>query len=117
MALELVGKLIEKFDEAQVSASFRKREFVIETSENNFTEQIKMELVQDRCDLLDPYHVGDEVKISFGVKGRKWNDKYFVNLQAWKIDRKDGAVTAKPQQSDIPLPPPPPDDMADDLPF
>ena len=34
MSFELAGKLIEKFDVNQVSDTFRKRDFVIEKTEN-----------------------------------------------------------------------------------
>ena len=110
MALELTGRLIEKFEEQQISDKFKKREFVVETSENKFTEQIKFELVQDRTDLIDPYSVGDEIKVSFNLKGRKWNDKYFVNVQAWRIDRAGATASQGSSPEGYPPPPPPEED-------
>ncbi len=119
MALELTGKLVEKFEEQQISEKFKKREFVIETSENNFTEQIKFELVQDRTDIIDPYNIGEEIKISFNLKGRKWNDKYFVNVQAWRIERVSSDSQGNDAPSGFPPPPPPPeeDDFMGEAPF
>lgn len=118
MALELTGKLVEKFEEQQISEKFKKREFVVETSENNFTEQIKFELVQDRTDIIDPYKIGEEVKISFNLKGRKWNDKYFVNVQAWRIERASASITGNESPEGFPPPPPPEeDDFMGEAPF
>ncbi len=119
MALELTGKLIEKFDEQQISASFKKREFVIETNENNFTEQIKFELVQDRTDIIDPYKIGEELKVSFNLKGRKWQDKYFVNVQAWRVERAQASNNGNyPPDMPDDLPPPPPFEPGmEDAPF
>jgi len=119
MALELTGKLVEKFEEQQISEKFKKREFVVETSENNFTEQIKFELVQDRTDLIDPYSIGEEVRISFNLKGRKWNDKYFVNVQAWRIERASSASQGNEAPSGFPPPPAPPeeDEFMGEAPF
>lgn len=119
MALELTGKLVEKFEEQQISDKFKKREFVLETSENNFTEQIKFELVQDRTDLIDPYNIGEEVKVSFNLKGRKWNDKYFVNVQAWRIDRAGASVSQGSSSPEGYPPPPPPeeDEFMGEAPF
>ena len=34
MSYEIEGKLIEKFDTVEISETFKKREFVIETSSN-----------------------------------------------------------------------------------
>ncbi|HRF76217.1 MAG TPA: DUF3127 domain-containing protein, partial [Chitinophagales bacterium] len=62
MAYELSGKLLEIFPTQEVSASFKKREFVIEKSESVndrvFTDVIKFQLIQDRCALLDSYKLG-----------------------------------------------------------
>ena len=118
MALELSGKLVKKFDEQKISDKFKKREFVVETSENNFTEQIKFELVQDRTDLIDPYQVGEDLKISFNLKGREWQGKYFVNVQAWRIEKAGGASQTPGSPEGYPPPPPPEEDnFMDEAPF
>lgn len=118
MALELTGKLIEKFEEQQISEKFKKREFVVETSENKFVEQIKFELVQDRTDIIDPYKIGDNIKVSFNLKGRKWNDKYFVNVQAWRVEYASSNAQDGASPEGFPPPPPPPeDDFMDEAPF
>lgn len=122
MSFEIKGKLIEKYDAMQVTDRFRKREFVIEVREyagsNDFAETIKFQLTQDRCDLLEPFRQGEEVKINFNIKGRRWEKdgqvSYFNNLEAWKIEK---AGTKEPEA------PPPhtiediPPDPEDDLPF
>jgi hypothetical protein len=98
MAFEVIGKLVKVFDTAQVTQTFRKREFVIEFAENpQYPELIKFQLIQDKCETLDNFQVGSDIKVSFNLKGRKWTDpqgvdKYFNSLQAWRID----AVTAAP---------------------
>jgi hypothetical protein len=117
MNFEITGKLLEKFDVQQVSEKFKKREFVIERNENNFPEFIKFQLVQDKTDLIDVYNKGEEIKVHFNIRGNKWKESYFVNLQAWKIER-TGEKTAKyetpaPVNEDFLTPP----ITEDDLPF
>jgi hypothetical protein len=95
MSFEINGKLYEKSETVSVSDKFRKREFVIEKTESSsfgdFTEHIKFQLTQDRCDQLDRFNVNDEIKISFNIKGRKWEKdgkvSYFNNLEAWRIEK------------------------------
>ena len=95
MSFEINGRLYEKNDTVPVTDKFRKREFVIEKTESSnsgeFTELIKFQLTQDRCDILDRYNVNDEIKISFNIKGRKWEKdgkvSYFTNLEAWRIEK------------------------------
>ena len=59
MSYEITGVLTEVFQTKQITQSFLKREFVIEKTEHNgsrpFTETIKFQLINDRCDLIDPY--------------------------------------------------------------
>ena len=89
--MNIKGKLIEKSETQKITDSFKKREFVIEYAENPmYPEFVKFELIQDRCDLIEPFNLHDEIEIDFNLKGRKWTDKqgevkYFNSLQAWKI--------------------------------
>ena len=118
MNFELIGKLVEKYNEVQVSDKFKKREFVLETTDNKFTESIKFQLVQNSTDLIDPFNVGQDVKVSFNIKGNKWKDNYFVNLQAWRIEQ-TGSSEVSSNEMDTP-PPPAIDDFdeeEDSLPF
>ena len=112
----------------QVSERFRKREFVVEYTTNpDFPEYIKFELTQDRCELLDGFEAGQEVRIEFDLKGRRWTDpqgqvKYFNSLRAWRLN----LAGDETEESTQPLSPPesvgpapenlgPPD--SDELPF
>jgi single-strand DNA-binding protein len=85
MALELEGVLLQKFDTQKVKDSFQKREFILETSES-YPQKIKFELTQDKCSLLDNKKVGDQLKVSFNIRGSEWQGKYFTNLQAWRLE-------------------------------
>ncbi len=83
--LSLTGKLHKVFDKQQVTDSFSKREFVIETAES-YPQLVKFELTQDKCDLLNKFKVGETIKVLFNVRGREWNEKFFTNLNAWRIE-------------------------------
>jgi len=84
MSLEITGRLIVKMPTQQIKESFKKREFVVETTEQ-YPQKIKLELTQDKCDVLDSYKEGDILKVSFNLRGSLWQEKYYVNLQAWRI--------------------------------
>ncbi len=126
MPYELSGKLLELFPTQEVSATFKKREFVVEKSETTgdrvFTDTIKFQLIQDRCALLDSYQLGDEVKVTFNIKGSKWEKEgrtsYFVNLDVWKMEKLSESTAApvsnyqQPTVESTPLP-----EGEDDLPF
>ncbi|HEX8656579.1 MAG TPA: DUF3127 domain-containing protein [Hymenobacter sp.] len=90
MAYDVTGRLHEIFDEQQVSEKFRKREFVLEVQDGQYPEHIKFQMVQDKTSLIDPFKMGDEVKVTFNLRGRGFNKNgqmlYFTNLEAWKIE-------------------------------
>ena len=115
MSYELQGILTEIFNTDQVTERFKKREFVIEKTEESgdktFTETIKFQLTNDKCDIIDPYATGEEVKIHFNIKGRKWEKdgktSYFINLEAWRIEKVESSqpntYKTPPPENDMPF--------------
>ena len=91
--MEITGKIIEIFETQQVTDKFQKREFVVEYAENpQYPEVIKMEMIQDKCEHLDGYTIGDMVTVSVNLKGRAWTDAggkklYFNTIQAWRMQK------------------------------
>ncbi len=85
MAFETEGTLHKVFDTESKTDSFQAREFVIK-HDGNYPQFIKFQLTQDRCDLINKFNVGENIKVSFDLRGREWNEKYFTNLNAWKIE-------------------------------
>jgi hypothetical protein len=59
---------------------------VIETMQGQYAQFVKFQLTQDRCDVVDPYEVGQQIKVYFDLRGRQWQDKYFTNLNAWRVE-------------------------------
>ena len=88
--LKLEGKVIAIMDEQQITDTFKKREFVIET-EDKYPQQVKFELANDKTGLISKYKAGEKITVSFNVRGRAWKDKYFVSLDAWRIEGETSA--------------------------
>ena len=123
--MEIIGK-IKWVDETKEygSKGFKKRELVI-TTEEQYPQNILVEFVQDKCDLLNSFQIDQQVKISINLRGREWTNpegqvKYFNSVQGWRIEKITDQVLEKP-----PLPPPTPfeseegedKEVEDDLPF
>lgn len=114
-SFEITGKLIKRRDTEQVTDSFKKREFVIESMDGEYSQFIKFELLQDKTSLIDGYSQNDEIKVSFNLRGREWNDKYFTNLVAWRIEA--AATTQENPPQPIKVTPVSNESKKDDLPF
>ncbi|RLD52277.1 MAG: hypothetical protein DRI97_14660 [Bacteroidetes bacterium] len=136
MSFEINGRLAEKFETQKVSDRFQKREFVLEIKSNSatgyeFVDFIKFQSTQDKCALLDQVNIDDTVKVSFNLRGRKWEKdgqiSYFTNLEAWRIEKlsnETGEPTSETpivnsESGDAPFPSNPPENNSgfDDLPF
>ena len=81
---ELEGNIKVIMDTQTFDSGFSKREFVV-TTEEDYPQDVKFEVIKDNVGLLDDYAEGQSVKVNFNLKGNEYNDRYFVNLQAWKI--------------------------------
>ena len=86
-AYKLTGKIIVLNDTQTFASGFAKREFVVETTDDKYPQQIKLEAVKAGCDKLDAFRIGDEVSVDFNLRGNEFNGKYYVSLSAWKIER------------------------------
>ena len=128
MSYELVGKLIAKFDTVQVTATFKKREFAIEKTddigERTIVNYAKFQCVQDKTEMLEKVNIGDEVKVYFNIRGNKWEKdgktNYITNLDAWRIEQilNPNQVQNNNPKNDLePLDNFTSEEVADDLPF
>ena len=124
--MEVTGK-IKWIDETKTYGNngFRKREVVI-TTEEQYPQQILIEFIQDKCELLNNYQVGQNVKIGINLRGREWTNpegetKYFNSIQGWRIDalENDSSTEIPPMPTPTSFEPAEGDanEVDDDLPF
>lgn len=126
---EISGKIKVIQPTQEINDRFKKREFVIDENSGPFPQVIPFEVTQDKCEILDQFKEGQDVKIFFNLRGREWTSKqnetkYFLNLQAWKIEALDGGAGTPPAAAAPPQGNPAPHSAADapaeeddDLPF
>jgi len=134
MALELEGTIRQKLGvQSGTSArgAWAKQEFILEFPDGNYTSQACFTAWgQDKVQELDKYQAGDRVKVSFNLKSREYNGRWYNDLQIWRIapagadvPLQPAAAPAAPQAPSYQTPPAPSlDDMPadnpeDDLPF
>ena len=89
MALELEGTLRQKLG-VQSGTSARgqwaKQEFILEFPDGNFTAQACFTAWgQEKVAELDKYQVGDRIRVSFNLKSREYNGRWYNDLQIWRL--------------------------------
>lgn len=100
--MEIKGKVHEIGAVQQVSETFKKRDLIIEYAENpTYPEYIRFEALQDKTALLDSLKAGDEIEVSFNLRGRPWTNKegvtsYFNSLVVWRVTALANTAGAAP---------------------
>lgn len=133
MALELEGTLRQKLavqSGTSARGNWAKQEFVLEFPDGNYTSQACFTAWgQEKVAELDKYQAGDKVKVSFNLKSREYNGRWYNDLQIWRIAPAAQAPAAPVAASAVPEAPvyeapaytledlPADGDAADDLPF
>lgn len=125
MSYEASGTIKLINDTQTFPSGFSKREFVITTEHDKYPQDLKFEVVKDRCSMLDEFSVGQKVQLNFDIRGNEYKDRYYVNLACWKIQAAEGgdAAAGAPAASASSSPEPSPaelrkeDDFDDDIPF
>ena len=118
MAYEITGK-VKILQEAETFASgFTKRCVVVTVEDGKYPQDINLEFVQDSVSKLDSVNEGDTVTVTFDIRGKEYNGRYFNNLVGWKIsvDSAGQAPTSSPAEP-APLDNDPANIEDDDLPF
>ena len=119
MSFEVEGKLYRKFETEKKKDTFQTREFVLLVEQGQYPQHIKFQLVQDRCEIIDNIPEGTNLKVYFDLRGREWQEKFFTNLQAWRVEAVGQESKPKAAAGDFPSTPPMADEGSsyDDLPF
>lgn len=87
---ELEGTLKQLFDTQTFASGFAKREFVVEVPDGKYPQMLKFECVKDKIAMLDGVRIGDQVKVAFDIRGSEYKERFYVNLNAWKITKGEG---------------------------
>lgn len=116
---EASGTIKIIFDEQSFPSGFTKREFVVTTEADKYPQDLKFELVKDKCGMISQFDQGQRVTVNFDIRGNEYNGKYFVNLSAWKIQAAgqsggSGAEPAPAAQSKSSSSEPSPADLRND---
>ena len=97
--MEVTGK-IKKIEETKTFGNngFRKREMVLTTDEQ-YPQMLLIEFVQDKCDLLNSFSEGQDVRVNINLRGREWINpqgeaKYFNSIQGWRIEKLEAGAAA-----------------------
>jgi hypothetical protein len=92
MALEISGKIVKLLSEqagAGKNGPWKKQEFILETVEQ-YPKKVCISAWGDKVDVLQGYAIGDEVKVSFNIESREYNERWYTDVRVWKLEGAGG---------------------------
>ncbi|MFD2934402.1 DUF3127 domain-containing protein [Spirosoma flavum] len=93
MALELVGKLIKVLPEVSGQSQkgpWSKQEFVLETLDASYPKKVCLTAWGDKVADLKQFADGDTLKATFSAESREYNDRWYTELRAFRIELAEG---------------------------
>ena len=98
---KIKGEIKAIGDAVQVTEKFKKRAFVLIDDSSQYPQYINFQLVQDKCELIDGFHVGQRIEVNFNLRGREWTDKngiikYFNTLDVWRLASEGSGIERPP---------------------
>jgi single-strand DNA-binding protein len=84
MNYELTGR-VHHIGQPETHGSYTKRMVVLDDQADKYPQQIAVEFGGKAMEAVANVKVGDIVTVTFNLRGREWNGKWFVNLSGWKI--------------------------------
>ena len=96
MPNEIIGRIFKFAGETTGQGSngpWVKSTVILETTTDRYPKKIACQFWTDKANEIKNYKVGDEVRVSFDVESREYNDRWYTDLRAWKVERM-GATAA-----------------------
>ena len=118
-SLELEGRISRK-EAKQSGQSARgawvKQDFILEYQDGSFPAQVCFtSFGTDKVAELDRFQVGDEVKVSFNLRAREYNGRWYNDVRVWRLSPA-GQAASQPQPYSAPQAPQAPAPSIDDMP-
>lgn len=126
--MEITGKIIRILPAQSGqgrNGEWKKQDFVLETNDQ-YPKKVCFTVWGDKIDTFD-IREGEELIVSITIESREYNDRWYTNVQAWKVERQaapdfDAPGMPFPEAPEMAAPAAPASGLAasspvDDLPF
>lgn len=95
MSLELNGKLVKLLPVQSGESArgpWKKQEMIIETNEQ-YPKKVAITCWGDKVDEIQNLAEGTNLQIAINVESREFNERWYTDVRAWKIDVQGAAPT------------------------
>jgi hypothetical protein len=96
MPNEIIGRIFKFAGEATgqgANGPWVKSTVILETTTDRYPKKVAMLFWSDKANEIKTFKVGDEGRVSFDVESREYNDRWYTDLKAWKVERMGATST------------------------
>ena len=96
MALEFEGNLVKVLSEVTgqgKNGAWVKQDFVLET-EDQYPKKACFTAWGDKAADLKTFSLGEKLRVTFSVESREYNERWYTDLRAFRIDQVTGGSSA-----------------------
>ena len=101
MALEFEGNLVKVLSEVTgqgKNGAWVKQDFVLET-EDQYPKKACFTAWGDKAADLKTFSLGEKLRVTFSVESREYNDRWYTDLRAFRIDQTNGEGSVAPSSA------------------
>ena len=97
MSYDITGK-VKVIGETQSlgTGDFTKRELVLVVEDGKYPQEISIEFIKDAGNKLDVLEIGQECTVTFDLRGREHNGRWFNSLNGWKLSAEAAPAPSQP---------------------
>jgi hypothetical protein len=104
--MEVKGKILKVLQEekgqSKAGKDWFKSGFVIETFDQ-FPKTIALTVMSEKLmPVVRGLKIGEEVTVHINIESREYQDKYFTNVTAWRVDKATQGITNEPKTDSEP---------------
>ncbi len=107
--LSLEGLLVQKNEIENIKnkegKEWIKQTFLIDIG-SEYNSRVCFQLFgEEKVKLIDGYELGDKIEVFFNISSREYNNRYYHNIDAWKINaaNKTENETSEENQDSLPF--------------
>ncbi|MCO6494341.1 MAG: DUF3127 domain-containing protein [Bacteroidetes bacterium] len=99
--MELTGKIIKVLpmqSGTSAKGEWRKQEFVIEIP-GTYPKKVALTAWNEKAQEVQSLGLGQEIKAQIDIESREYNDRWYTDIRAWKIEKANASSSSSTPSS------------------
>lgn len=97
--MEVKGTVVKIYPKETIK-DFEKQGLVVKTN-GEYPQEIMFEFIKGNIAQLEGLKEGQEVTVTFDIRGREYNGKHYVNLSGYRVTRYESVAPMLPPLPEI----------------